>query len=272
MTTSRMTAPASRMTAPASRTTAPAWRMTAPASRMTAPTSRTRAPAWRMTAPASRMTAPASRMTAPASRMTAPAWRMTALASRMTAPAYDPLAAQIAEGGHLGSMPTFDGTDLWPLIAGTQASFPNGYVVGDTWVSGPGQPIVIALSADGVTLNLAIHHPVVTMPLDAAHQKATRGILSGVIPTSPLLQQLQIALSPTPTLGCDDGGLSGLAQIAEASDILQDGTQDPTQTCDGISIGLGFDALPVQLGPTVQPLPQPFPCDIDAGDAGADGG
>jgi hypothetical protein len=185
---------------------------------------------------------------------------------------YDPLAAQIAAGGQLGSMPKFDGTDLWPVIAGTQASFPNGYVVGDTWVSGPGQPIVITLSADGVTLSLAIHHPVVTMPLDAAHQKATRGIISGVIPTSPLIQQLQIALSPIPTLCGDDGGQSGFAQIAEASDILQDGTQDPTQTCDGISIGLGFDALPVQLGPTVQPLPQPFPCDIDAGDAGADGG
>jgi len=181
---------------------------------------------------------------------------------------YDPLAAQIAVGGNLGSMPKFDGTDLWPVIAGAQASFPNGYVVGDMWVSGPGQPIVITLPSAGLVLNLAINHPVVTMLLDAAHQKATRGIISGVIQTSSLIQQLEIAVYPEPTLCPDDSSESGLAPIAEASDILQDGTQDPTQTCDGISIGLGFDALPVQLGPTAPPLPQPFPC----GDAGADGG
>jgi hypothetical protein len=37
--------------------------------------------------------------------------------------------------------------------------------------------------------------------------------------------------------------------MVQASDILSDGTQDPTQTGDGISIGLGFNATVVQLGP-----------------------
>ena len=49
---------------------------------------------------------------------------------------------------------------------------------------------------------------------------------------------------------------------------MQDGTQDPTKTCDGISIGLGFDAELVQLGPIAPPAATPNPC----ADAGADGG
>ena len=74
------------------------------------------------------------------------------------------------------------------------------------------------------------------------------------------------------TLEAKRGGSYAFSQIEQASDILTDGTQDPTQTCDGISIGLGFDALPDQLGTTAPPLPQAVPCDIDAGDAGADDG
>ena len=37
-------------------------------------------------------------------------------------------------------------------------------------------------------------------------------------------------------------------ELIQASDIMQDGTQDPTKTCDGISIGIGFEARVVQLG------------------------
>ena len=39
-----------------------------------------------------------------------------------------------------------------------------------------------------------------------------------------------------------------IPQIMQASDIMTDGTQDPGKTCDGILIGLGFDAEPVLLG------------------------
>jgi hypothetical protein len=51
-----------------------------------------------------------------------------------------------------------------------------------------------------------------------------------------------------------------LAEIAQASDILQDGTQDPTRTCDGISIGLGFTGSLVKLGAPVAVPPPPNPC------------
>jgi len=41
---------------------------------------------------------------------------------------------------------------------------------------------------------------------------------------------------------------------------MSDGTQDPTQTCDGISIGLGFDGALVQVGAAVAPTSPPNPC------------
>jgi hypothetical protein len=55
--------------------------------------------------------------------------------------------------------------------------------------------------------------------------------------------------------------------IGQASDILQDGTQDPTKTCDGITIGLGFEADAVLLGPAVPPPPPPIVC--PTGDGGS---
>jgi hypothetical protein len=39
-----------------------------------------------------------------------------------------------------------------------------------------------------------------------------------------------------------------LRHIQQASDILTDGTQDPTKTCDGISIGLGFEMVDAARG------------------------
>jgi len=183
---------------------------------------------------------------------------------------YDPLSAQVAAGAPLGHAPLFDGTDVWPVLAGTEASFPEGYFVGDTWVSGPGQPIVVPLTEKGFTWRLDIHRPIVTMQLDAAHQKATGGILAGVIPTSALVQPLLDLASAAAMCGEGNNEIEGVVNaIEQASDILQDGTQDPTKACDAISIGLGFDALPVQLGPAVPPPPPYNPCTLLDGDAGA---
>jgi len=51
--------------------------------------------------------------------------------------------------------------------------------------------------------------------------------------------------------------------LRAASDIMADGTNgDATQTCTGISFGMGFDALPVQLGAVAPDPPStiPTPC------------
>jgi hypothetical protein len=62
-----------------------------------------------------------------------------------------------------------------------------------------------------------------------------------------------------------------LAQLAEAADIMADGTQDPTQLCTGTSIGLGFTAGLAKTPDTAVAAPPstPDPCaDARAIDAG----
>jgi hypothetical protein len=39
-----------------------------------------------------------------------------------------------------------------------------------------------------------------------------------------------------------------ITAVRQASDILGDGTQDPTKTCDGISMGMTFTMAPAQIG------------------------
>ncbi len=65
----------------------------------------------------------------------------------------------------------------------------------------------------------------------------------------------------------DEGLCSGTTidavadQFRQASDIMKDGSQNPSMTCDGISIGLGFDASAVRIGSVAAPAPpQPDPC------------
>ena len=49
--------------------------------------------------------------------------------------------------------------------------------------------------------------------------------------------------------------------IRQASDILVDGTQDPSKPCDGVSIGIGFEAVKVTAkGVAPDPPPGPNPC------------
>ncbi len=181
---------------------------------------------------------------------------------------YDPLPARVALGGDLDHPPLFDGTDRWPTVQGTTISLPASYLVNDTWVSGPIASLSLPLDLEPV-FTFDIHDVVLTMKLDSAHKTATSGILSGVIPTADLQQKAQAELGSIDRRYCSGPTLSSLlAQIAQASDIMQDGRQDPTKTCDGISIGLGFEASVVQLGPTVPAPPMPDPC---VGDGGTDG-
>jgi hypothetical protein len=62
---------------------------------------------------------------------------------------------------------------------------------------------------------------------------------------------------------CTNSILPTLVQeIEQASDILSDGTQDPTQTCDAISIGLGFDMASAQIGDVGPAAPVGMSCPL----------
>jgi hypothetical protein len=191
---------------------------------------------------------------------------------------YNPLTTQLFAGGDLGGSPKFDGTDKWPVrpelltdgmtvAGGSKISFPTSYVTGNTWVSGSKGDVTLALSVSSFTLNLTIASAVLTMELSTDHKHATKGIIAGVLSTDTLISELKkVAGAFDPTLCMGPTIDSITAQIAQASDIMHDGSQDPTKQCDGISIGLGFDAEVVQIGDVAPAaVMKPDPCAPDGG-------
>ena len=185
-------------------------------------------------------------------------------------------------GASLGSPPNWDGNDMWPVVPellnnsdknDPKVKFPNSFVADNTWVSGSQGTLALSLSVQGYDLTLNIVNAVITMKLSADRKSASGGIIAGVIDTESLVTELrQIAGSFDQSL-CSGSTFDSVAQeIKAASDIMNDGSNgDPKQTCNAISIGLGFDASAVQLGDVAPAAkPQPDPC--AAGGAGGTGG
>lgn len=185
---------------------------------------------------------------------------------------YNPLVVKYYIGADLGAPPKFDGTDTWPVnpssltnpadVTSAKATFAGAYLTGNTLVTAPLGEIRLEMLQDGFTMPLVLHHAVATFVLDASHEHGSQGVLSGVLDTDETVELLKkIAGQFDPSL-CSGPTIDSItAQIEQASDILADGTQDPTKTCDGISIGLGIELEVVQLG-AVGPdePPPPDPC------------
>jgi hypothetical protein len=185
----------------------------------------------------------------------------------------NPILARVYEGADLGAPPAFDGSDVWPVrsdslvdpqdLASAKTQLPASYLVGNTWVGSAGAISLRLGGFGGGSMRLPIEHAVISMELDAAHETATNGTLSGVIPTDAFVEALTESARAIDPSFCDPTNptlQSIITQLEQASDILADGTQDPTKTCDGISIGLGFDAAVVGLGSIVEVTPPPDPC------------
>jgi hypothetical protein len=186
--------------------------------------------------------------------------------------AYNPLPSRMFPGADLGTVPHFDGTDVWPIDpaglndpadpTSAKVVFSQSYVTGNTWVGLGTGSINLTLDAAGFPLPLVIHAPIVTMELDASHQSAKNGTFAGVLNVTEFVAALkQTAGNFDPSLCSGPTIDSIIAQVSMAADILSDGTQDPSKSCEAISIGLGFDASRVQLGPIAPPKPPPpNPC------------
>jgi hypothetical protein len=115
------------------------------------------------------------------------------------------------------------------------------------------------LQGMSVPLTLTIHDARLTMTLAADRKSATGGLVGGVLDTEDVVAQVT---SIGASLGlCASAVLPNLVtQVRQASDILADGTQDPTKTCDGISIGFGFTMAPAQIGGVGPASPQATTC------------
>jgi hypothetical protein len=186
--------------------------------------------------------------------------------------AYNPLPSRMYPGADLGAAPHFDGTDVWPIdpaglndpadVTSAKVVFSQSYVTGNTWVGLGTGSINLTLDAAGFPLPLVIHDPIVTMELDASHQSAKNGTFAGVLQISEFVAALKQTAGNFDSSLCSGSTIDSIvAQVKMAADILSNGSQDASQSCDAISIGLGFDASLVELGPIAPPKPPtPNPC------------
>jgi hypothetical protein len=193
---------------------------------------------------------------------------------------YNPVLTRLYGGSDLMATPKFDGTDKWPVIrelltdpadiSSAKVQFPTSYIAGNTWVSGTKGTIDLSLSVSGFSLDLTISSALISLQLDPTHKHGTKGIIAGVLATDVLTGELQKVAGSFDSSLCSGSVIQGIvAQIEQASDIMADGSQDPTKPCDGISIGLGFDAEVVTLGDVAAAAPpKANPCDMDAGTDG----
>ncbi len=192
----------------------------------------------------------------------------------------------LLEGALFRAVPTmkpkWDGTDIrdvddMSLLDGSTAQpasvFRGGYMNERVWVgtSPTGTAFLDLHLVDGSRLPpIPIHHAQLVMQVAADGGSATSGTLAGVIRTSELMAWFQLWAGGISKSLCGGSAFESIAlQIEQMSDIMADGTNEPGQTCDGISIGLGFDAVAVQLGQAVSTPPLVDPCS-DAGVAGTD--
>jgi len=202
-----------------------------------------------------------------------------------TADNYNPLLTKLYGGSKLVDSagmeiaPKWDGTDKWPVVAellnggnidNPIVQFPNSYLVKDdktgarTWVSGSKADIQLNLAVGGFTIGLTIGSALIATDIGDGNKKATNGTIAGVLGTEQLISELaKVAGSFDPNLCPPSSTFESIAsQIRQASDILTDGSQDPEKTCDGISIGLGFEMDEIQLGEVApKAMPGEDPCE-----------
>lgn len=198
---------------------------------------------------------------------------------------YSGIPSYLNIGADLGATPKFDGTDMWPIYQellsnpadpkSTQLSFPDSYVNDGTWVSGTPGRLDLAVSVAGFSLTLNIENAVITMDLDNPRSNgATNGVISGYIPVEPFLAELEKIAGAFDENLCMGSTLEAIKdEIRKAADMPLNGAQNGSGECEAISIGLGFEAKPVQIGPIEDPQPPAEdPCNPSStGGSGAGG-
>ncbi len=165
-----------------------------------------------------------------------------------------PVSAQLFSGVSIGT-PTWTLTGEWgayqgslvggSLSSGALTKFPTAAISSGAWSSGTSGDLPLKLPFGGGTLALVVHHAVISFAHSSANS-ATLGNVSGVLATDEVIAAFQKAAVSMSLSFCDGSNFAGVAaQLQQASDILKDGTNTSGVSCDGISIGFGFDATEV---------------------------
>lgn len=163
-------------------------------------------------------------------------------------------------GTPLPADPKFDGTDKWPVAPellsnkldpdSSTVIFDKCSVKGDIFDAGPNASFVLTVPIKTMTsstsIKLTLYNAKITMKYGPDRKSATGGVVGGVLNTEDFVAEVNKVGKLLNLCGPVLDNL--ILQVRQASDIMTDGTQDPTKTCDGITMGLGFNMKQVQLG------------------------
>lgn len=169
------------------------------------------------------------------------------------------MTTKLFAGTELGATPKFDGTDMWPVEPNLLSDpkdpesstivFEQSSVTGTTYDTGKNQTFVLTIplkvGSTSASMKLTLYSARATMTLSADRKSATNGVLGGVLNTEEFVAEINNLMN---LLGYCSFLSAIETKIRQASDIMADGTQDPTKTCNGISVGLGFEMKEVQIG------------------------
>ncbi len=171
--------------------------------------------------------------------------------------------------------PTFTTADDWPYLDDPSAQVPvtGAYINNGTFVNGKGGARVkLSLNVQGQSLNLTINKALITFKVNPADKSLADGTIAGVVNTAELADGIKVIAGRFSKDLCQGTTVDGIINsIKQASDMLADGTNDPTKPCDGISIGLGFTAKQIGTPTKGKALTTPTddPCAPGAGDQDA---
>ncbi len=184
-------------------------------------------------------------------------------------------------GTPLGMPPKWDGTDMWsvepdllndPKNPESSSIVFNGCsVAGQTFNSANGTIVLVipvTWNGNSTTLKLTLRDARVSMTLSADRKSAMGGMVGGVLNTEELVAEASkigylLGICGTPAYDAI------VTLIRQASDIMADGTQDPSQVCNGISVGFGFTMAPAQISGVGPAAPSPNECMGTGGGGGS---
>jgi hypothetical protein len=156
--------------------------------------------------------------------------------------------------------PRWDGSDIrslagdWTNGTGPSVSFPHASSCDGELVSGEATAALLlelppwTTSPEQRGLRLSIRRAHVEMKV-APDGMTASGTISGIMVTEELVRAFdEFAGSISPELCGGSTYDAYVAEVLQASDILSDGSQDPNVDCNGISVGIGFEAVAATAG------------------------
>ena len=168
------------------------------------------------------------------------------------------LVTKVYGAGSLGLAPSWKGGDCWPVlhselsdpsdISTAKTSFPTSKLVKNVWDSNGTSDLVLTLNVAGQSVPITIYGARATVQLAATHQGGALGHIGGYLKTEEFIKTLRAASGAINPAACTIFDASLAAQLRRTSDLLDDGSQDPTKTCNAISVGFGFSLRKVAFG------------------------